>query len=496
MKQFISKSVTMAIAGGALFGVQQASAHGTMVEPPARAYVCAQGNIENPQDPACAAATAESGTLQFYDPYAIAQANANSNHRAVVPDGKLCSADGNWYTGLDLVRDDWTATPIQADANGEFTFRFWATAPHRTKDWIFYVTKPGYNGEALTWDGMEEFARLGDVPLKDVEGLKGGYYDMTVQLPNRSGKHVIYNVWQRSDSGEAFYTCMDVVFPGDNIDSPWQQVDRLQARQDLPAETTISFRLFDEQGGDLDRIQYTLASDMTAQQWAYEFAVAVNAQSTNARIGQLAQNGDIVPQRSATANLIYTNNANYSVVIEKSAPVVSPTPSPTVTPSPTATPTPSITPTPTPGGSCPAPYSANATYQQGDQVTNLGSTYECKIAGWCSSPAYAPGDSIYWQEAWQQTTSSCTTPSATPTVTPSATPSPSVTPSATPTATPSTTPTPGSCSAPVWQAANTYSGGDRVSLDGVLYEARWWTSGTNPAQGSGDWYVWKVISNC
>ncbi len=38
---------------------------------------------------------------------------------------------------------------------------------------------------------------------------------MNCPLPQgKTGKHVIYNVWQRSDSPEAFYACIDVSFSG------------------------------------------------------------------------------------------------------------------------------------------------------------------------------------------------------------------------------------------------------------------------------------------
>lgn len=368
----------IALAVSMLTPVSLVMAHGTMVEPPSRQWVCSSGNIENPQDPACAAAKEEHGTLAGYDPYAVAQANANSNHRAVVPDGKLCSGNAGWYPGYDLVRDDWSATPIQADADGNFTFRFLGTAPHRTKDWIFYVTKPGYNNEALTWDNMEEFARLGDVPLTQIDGTEDGYYDMTVKLPNRTGKHVIYNVWQRSDSGEAFYTCMDVVFPGDAVDSPWKQIDRIQAKQDLPKGASVTFRLFDETGADVDRVSVELAEPKVASEWVYDLALAVNSQIAAARIGQVQADGTVTAQISASGNLVYANNANYSSVIEFGAPVIPVTPTPTVTPVVTPTILPTVTPTPD-AGSCGAEYVDGGNYQSGDRATVNGTVYELSL---------------------------------------------------------------------------------------------------------------------
>lgn len=48
-----------------------------------------------------------------------------------------------------------------------------------------------------------------------------------------------------------------------------------------------------------------------------------------------------------------------------------------------------------------------------------------------------------------------------------------------------------------WDAANVYTGGDKVTQDGTLYEAKWWTQGQDPSQ-SGEWGVWKNLgaANC
>lgn len=39
-----------------------------------------------------------------------------------------------------------------------------------------------------------------------------GYYEFSGTLPSKSGRHLLYKVWQRNDSPEAFYSCSDVVF--------------------------------------------------------------------------------------------------------------------------------------------------------------------------------------------------------------------------------------------------------------------------------------------
>ena len=98
-------ATSFAAAGLCLAG--NAFAHGTMTTPVSRVYACFQGNPENPTNPACAAAKAVGGSQAFYDWNGINQANANGNHQAVVPDGKLCSGNNPTFRGLDVNRSDW-----------------------------------------------------------------------------------------------------------------------------------------------------------------------------------------------------------------------------------------------------------------------------------------------------------------------------------------------------------------------------------------------------
>lgn len=88
-----------------------------------------------------------------------------------------------------------------------------------------------------------------------------------------------------------------------------------------------------------------------------------------------------------------------------------------------------------------------------------------------------------------------TTPTATPTATPTTTPTPTATVTPTPTVAPTPTPTPGQCSAATWNAATAYTGGQRVSYNGSIYEAKWWTQGDRPDLSGPDG-IWKYISVC
>ncbi|WP_019276981.1 glycosyl hydrolase family 18 protein [Vibrio coralliilyticus] len=48
-----------------------------------------------------------------------------------------------------------------------------------------------------------------------------------------------------------------------------------------------------------------------------------------------------------------------------------------------------------------------------------------------------------------------------------------------------------------WDSGAVYNGGDQVTWDGKVWEAKWWTQGDDPSQ-SGQWGVWKEIgpANC
>ncbi|MET9537784.1 lytic polysaccharide monooxygenase [Streptomyces sp. NPDC006553] len=186
-----------------------AFAHGSMTDPVSRVSACYAEGPESPKSAACKAAVAASGTQAFYDWNAVNIANAAGKHRELIPDGKLCSAGNDKYRGLDLARADWPASPM---ASGAHTFRYKGTAPHRGS-FALYVTKDGYDpSKPLKWADLEDkpFATVTD------PRMESGDYVFQGTVPNKSGRHLIYSVWQRSDSPEAFYTCSDVVFGKDS----------------------------------------------------------------------------------------------------------------------------------------------------------------------------------------------------------------------------------------------------------------------------------------
>ncbi|MFE7776709.1 lytic polysaccharide monooxygenase [Streptomyces sp. NPDC057445] len=217
-----------------------AVAHGSMTDPVSRVSACYAEGPESPRSAACKAAVAASGPQAFYDWNEVNIANAAGNHKQLIPDGKLCSAGRDKYKGLDLPRADWPASKL---VPGGHTFRYKATAPHKGS-FELYITRDGYDpSKPLKWSDLEAkpFAKVTEPRL-----VKGEYvFDGTV--PGKSGRHLIYSIWQRSDSPEAFYTCSDVVFgkdsggsaPGGGVPAPTASAPSDDQIEDGADESTV-----------------------------------------------------------------------------------------------------------------------------------------------------------------------------------------------------------------------------------------------------------------
>ena len=85
------------------------------------------------------------------------------------------------------------------------------TAPHKGTFKV-YATRSGYDpAKPLAWSDLdlEHPVATATDPVPS-----GGFYTFAGTLPERTGRQLLYAVWQRSDSPEAFYSCSDVDFGG------------------------------------------------------------------------------------------------------------------------------------------------------------------------------------------------------------------------------------------------------------------------------------------
>ncbi|MFI9212020.1 lytic polysaccharide monooxygenase [Streptomyces sp. NPDC053253] len=254
-----SRRTAAAVTATALLGLSglasaPAFAHGSMTDPVSRVSACYAEGPEAPRSAACKAAVAASGAQAFYDWNAVNIANAAGKHRELIPDGKLCSAANDKYRGLDLARADWPASKL---ASGAHTFRYKGTAPHRGS-FELYVTKDGYDpSKPLAWSDLEAkpFVTVTDPRMEN------GDYVFEGTLPKKSGRHLIYSIWQRSDSPEAFYTCSDVVFgeeTGGTAPAPTASAPSEEQIEDGKDESSV------EHGGHGDADHSTGAGETAA----------------------------------------------------------------------------------------------------------------------------------------------------------------------------------------------------------------------------------------
>ncbi|WP_402465944.1 lytic polysaccharide monooxygenase [Isoptericola aurantiacus] len=197
-----------------------ADAHGAEVFPGSRQYFCwvdgttASGAID-PQNPACADAVAASGVTSLYNWFGNLDSNGAGRTEGYIPDGRICDGGGNGpydFSAYNEPRTDWPTTHLTAGETYEFQHNNWAQHPGR---FDVYVTTEGFDPlQPLGWDDLKLVDSVTDPP--DTGGPGGtNYYYWDVTLPaDRTGRHIVFTHWVRSDSAENFYSCSDVVFDG------------------------------------------------------------------------------------------------------------------------------------------------------------------------------------------------------------------------------------------------------------------------------------------
>ncbi|MFF2378933.1 lytic polysaccharide monooxygenase [Streptomyces sp. NPDC058108] len=184
-----------------------ARAHGAPTNPVSRVVACSpEGGADN-RTAACRAAIAANGApFTAWDNLRVA--GVGGRDRQVIPDGKLCSGNLPAYKGLDLARADWPSTRLTPGAS--FTLSYSSTIPH-TGTFKLYLSKPGYDpSKPLTWSDLptKPFATATD------PALVNGAYRIRATLPSdRTGRQMLYTIWQNTSTTDTYYSCSDVVFP-------------------------------------------------------------------------------------------------------------------------------------------------------------------------------------------------------------------------------------------------------------------------------------------
>lgn len=377
--QLFKPASVVILAMASTLAMHEATAHGYISSPKSRVIQCKENGIESPTHPACIAAKA-AGNGGLYTPQEVAVGGVKDNHEAYIPDGRLCSANRANLFGMDLARNDFPATSVTP---GIRQFVWTNTAAHKTKYFRYFITPQGYNGESLRWGNMELIHDSGPADQEQTS-------IHNVNLPYRTGRHVIYSVWQRDwdrDAAEGFYQCVDVDFGNGTGGSSSSVTVSSSSR---PASSSSS-------AGTSSVSSDTCASLGT---WSagtvYQSPTQVKHNGKRYQAAYWTQGNDPATNSSGQGSP-WIDLGACNGTVTSSSPAVSSSSRPASSSSSVASSVASST-----GGNCNSPQYVNgATYATGAVVKNAGGKYRCTVGGWCTvGGPYEPGVGWAWTNAW------------------------------------------------------------------------------------------------
>jgi chitin-binding protein len=204
-----------------------AQAHGNVISPASRNYSCWSrwgSDFQNPTmattDPMCWQAW-QADPNAMWNWNGLFREQVAGNHQGAIPDGQLCSAghtQSGRYNALDTV-GDWKATTI----GNNFTVQVFDQALHGADYLWVYVTNPGFNPvtTALKWSDLTRVAVVGNTPAAQWTPVSGGVQlNIPVSLSGRTGRAMVYTIWQASHLDQSYYWCSDVNFGGTGTTTP------------------------------------------------------------------------------------------------------------------------------------------------------------------------------------------------------------------------------------------------------------------------------------
>ncbi|MEA5206351.1 lytic polysaccharide monooxygenase [Enterobacter mori] len=139
-------------------------------------------------------------------------------------------------------------------------------------------------------------------------------------VPERSGYHVIYGVWDVADTSASFYNIIDVEFEEnyEGVPSPWSNtIGTIAPTLDLHPGSTVKSRVFDAKGERPDlssEITINSAAQGEKSAWAHALATKINQDQDNLRAGRKNASGDVTATWGN--NTIYTKADSGLVRVE------------------------------------------------------------------------------------------------------------------------------------------------------------------------------------
>lgn len=332
-------------------------------------------------------------------------------------DGMIASAGNLVFKELDVQNTTrWHKTNHTVGKNMEFSWNF--KAAHRTADFKYYVTKPGWNpNQALTRNSFNL------TPFCDVNKNAGGNFNLSNGIPISgmkhfcatptdsngaylSGYHVVLAVWRVGDTDNAFYNVIDVNFQssgGDVVTPPTDPTPPTGPTPPTdtvnPGEPTLIKEIFSYnlkttpviKAGDEIFVDFAVGSN-TVMDYTLSIRLPVtevmlsDGYGVSAAIARAINNRhpmDLVAGQMVNGQVKVVSNAPNSVYKLPSGKI-----------------------TGVEFKHVPANTSVHARYDRtrtaykvGDVVSHTSNLYQCKVPSWCSQNGFAPG-SLHSDNAW------------------------------------------------------------------------------------------------
>lgn len=206
----------VAVVAADTAGAPPAAAHGSVTNPPTRNYSCLErwgDDHLNPNmattDPMCAGAWKHDPNA-MWNWNGLYRENVGGNHQAAVPSGTLCSGGKTFSPRYDYLDTPgpWVAKGVPAN----FTLTLTDGANHGADYLRIYVSKPGFDPttQRLGWEHLDLVKTTGRYPTQSP-------YVTDVNLSGRSGRAVLFTIWQASHLDQPYYLCSDINIGGPDL---------------------------------------------------------------------------------------------------------------------------------------------------------------------------------------------------------------------------------------------------------------------------------------
>lgn len=292
----------IALAVSALIISSNLWAHGYIEVPQSRAYKCKQQ-----ENHGCGQAE--------YEPQSIEKDSGFPTGPWPL-DGELASASLAQFSPMDKQSGNlWAKNQIKPGMNN---FTWFHTAPHKTNNWRYYITKQN-------WDHNQPLTRAAfeSTPFCQVDGHSEAppvRVTHACNVPQRTGYQVIYGVWEIYDTKNSFYQVVDVDFGGDQgIVSEWStQLSGQVTGKDLRQGDKVIARFFDDKGEVLasrSEMTITTQEQTDKNRWSYDLATQINNTHNDIRVGVKDNEGNVNPAFGNNSAFVKKDSRLNKVVI-------------------------------------------------------------------------------------------------------------------------------------------------------------------------------------